>query len=393
MSRRHALLGAVAAAAVGAGIAALVDPGGPWVARSLLGGGVVAGELLELCPAERPPIPLSYAVLLVLVRDISVRDFALTIGVAELVALVLRAQPRAIVARVLLLAQRAGAAAAAYVCYGVIVGAHANPGGRWAVLLALAGAGLAELAVDELVRVTRAGHILVRWRDRSAELALVTSGMLMAVAYRGIDGRGAMGAWGPLLFSVLLLAAWYSFERLGGIRRTYRQTLRALSVVPELGGLVRPGHAERVADLSLALGSELGLDGRELEYLEAAALLHHLGHVCLDDPVVRGRPIEAAEVATATAAMLRETAYLAPASRFLTPEPSVVGGVGPAAMPVGAQILRVTSAFDELAEGDDARASAAIEALYSGPGYVYDTQVLAALERVVTRRARALADA
>ena len=35
--------------------------------------------------------------------------------------------------------------------------------------------------------------------------------------------------------------------------------------------------------------------------------------------------------------------------------------------------------------GDAAHATAGVEALYSGPGYLYDERVLAALERVVAR--------
>jgi len=50
---------------------------------------------------------------------------------------------------------------------------------------------------------------------------------------------------------------------------------------------------------------------------------------------------------------------------------------------LGGQILRVASAFDELSVGDAAFADAAVEALFSGPGYVYDARVLGALERVV----------
>ncbi|MGZ7027582.1 MAG: hypothetical protein ACXVJ4_18820, partial [Acidimicrobiia bacterium] len=57
-----AVLGAIAAAG-----AQLVDPGGSSAALAVLGAGVVAGELLVLRPAERAPLPLSYAVVLVLV--------------------------------------------------------------------------------------------------------------------------------------------------------------------------------------------------------------------------------------------------------------------------------------------------------------------------------------
>jgi response regulator RpfG family c-di-GMP phosphodiesterase len=213
--------------------------------------------------------------------------------------------------------------------------------------------------------------------------------MLMAVGYDGLGGRGGMGLWGPALFSVPLLAAWYSFSRLAAIRRTYTQTLSALSIVPEVGGLVREGHAERVADLSLAVGRELGLEPRELEFLEAAALLHHIGHVCLDDPEVLGRSVDAFEVARASADMLRQAEFLAPAAELLSPDPRPFGGAERSWTSISGQVLRVASAFDELSEGGQQRLLAgAVEALYSGPGYVYDPRVLAALERVLDRAPR-----
>ncbi len=46
-------------------------------------------------------------------------------------------------------------------------------------------------------------------------------------------------------------------------------------------------------------------------------------------------------------------------------------------------MLKVASAFDDMTGGEAVRSGAALEALYSGPGYVYDTRVLDALERVL----------
>jgi hypothetical protein len=48
-------------------------------------------------------------------------------------------------------------------------------------------------------------------------------------------------------------------------------------------------------------------------------------------------------------------------------------------------VLKVTSAFDELSLGRADCASAALEALYSAPEYVYDTRVLGALEVALDR--------
>ena len=233
--------------------------------------------------------------------------------------------------------------------------------------------------------MVRERHVSIPMHGRSADLALITSAMLMAISDRGIDGYGGMGLWGPAIFTIPLLAAWYSYEQLNVIRATYDQTIRALGAAPELGGMVREGHAERVASLAVATGNELGFSRHELESLETAALLHHLGQVCLDEPE-DGRAPDPAAVAQAGAAILRVTPLLAPAGDIIAAsrcrtatrsarDPSLMAG----------QVLKVTSAFDELSLGRADCASAALEALYSAPGYVYDARVLGALEVALDR--------
>ena len=361
-----ALLGVIAA-----GVAEIVDPSGSSTAVAILGAGVVGGELFLLRPAQRAALPLSYAVILVLLRAASPAEFLVTVFAAEMVAFLLRPE-RSVWDRVWVTAIRLGASVAALGVFHVVARAMNPVDGRWQILVALAAAGVAEILVDDLLHVVRARHFYLSTHGRSADLALITSGMLMSVGYKGIGGIAGIGLWGPVLFSIPLLAAWYSFERLASIRRTYQQTISALSVVPELAGLVREGHAERVADLAVSLGREMHLSPQDLEYLQAAALLHHLGHLCLEDPVVRGRAIEPTEVTDKGAEILRQTEYLRPAGDLLASDTASVGS----------QILRVASAFDELTAGDPTFNDAAIEALYSGPGYVYDPRVLDALERV-----------
>jgi hypothetical protein len=254
------------------------------------------------------------------------------------------------------------------------------------VLLALLAAAIAPLVVAEVARMIRERTLSFPLYGRTADLALVTSAMLMAVSDQGVDGKGSMGLWGPVVFTIPLLAAWYSYEHLDEIRRTYSQTIRSLGAAPELGGLVRSGHAERVASLTVAMAHELGFSRSEVEHLETAALLHHLGQVCIDEPE-NGRRPDAVEVARSGAEILRSTELLAPAGDIIAAEtlpfrddvrarPSVMSG----------QILKVASAYDELSEGDDASGEAALEALYSAPAYLYDTQVLNALELVLDRR-------
>jgi hypothetical protein len=359
------VLGVVAAA-----IAELTDPGGTSTDLAILGAAVLGGELFELQPARRAALPLSYAVVLVLLRAGTPAEFLVTVIAAETVAFLLRPE-RSPWDRVWVTARRMAAAISALAVYHAVEDAMRPGDDTWVVLIALAAAGLAEVLVDDLLHVVRARRFYLSTHGRSADLALITSGMLMSLGYDAVAGE-SLGLWGPLLFSIPLLAAWYSFERLASIRRTYEQTISALSVVPELAGIVRSGHATRVADLAVRLGRELRLPASELEYLRAAALLHHLGHLCLDDPDVRGREIEPSEVTDKGAEILRQTDYLRPAGDLLASDTASIGS----------QILRVASAFDELTAGDAAFNDAAIEALYSGPGYVYDARVLDALERV-----------
>ena len=331
----------------------------------------MAGELLVLRPAERAALPLSYAVMLVLLRAGSPAEFLVTVVAAEAVAYLLRPE-RSEWDRIWLTATRLAAAVAALGAFHAVVNVMHGTDSRWMVLTALFAAGVAEILVDDLLQVVRARHFYLSTRGRSADLALITSGMLMSIGYRGIGGLEGMGLWGPLLFSIPLLAAWYSFERLASIRRTYEQTISALSVVPELAGLVREGHATRVADLSVALGRELHLPVQDLEYLRAAALLHHLGHLCLDDPERPG-PRDRAERGDGQGRRDPARDRVPAAGRR---PPGVRHGLGRQPDPA------VASAFDELTAGDPTFNDAAIEALYSGPGYVYDPRVLDVLERV-----------
>jgi len=236
-----------------------------------------------------------------------------------------------------------------------------------------------------MVATVRGHHIGLSLHGRTADVALVTSAMLMAISDRGVRGIEGMGLWGPAVFTIPLLAAWYSYEHLEVIRRTYEQTIRALGAAPELGGMVLEGHAERVAELSVSMGDVLGLSGALLEPLETAALLHHLGQMCLDEPE-GGRSADTAAVAHAGAMILRGTPLLAPAGDVIAAESALSAGDTSDAAMLSGHILRVASAFDELSEGRADRAVLALETLHSGPTYSYDGRVLAALEVVLDQR-------
>ena len=355
--------------ALGAIVAAVVEsahPGSAATALVLLTTAVALGELVVMRPPHREPLPLAFAYMLVLVRAASPLEALIAIAAAELIVLPLRPGPWS--ERGMRSGQHLLSGLAALGVYHAAMSVHLqSPTPR--VLTALALAGIATILVHEAFSFARVRRIPP---IGGADLALIASGMLMAIGFRGVEAKNSVGLWSVVLFSIPLLAAWYSFERLSIISRTSEQTIEALSLVPEMAGLATPGHASRVAALSVAVGDEMGMRRRELDDLRAAALLHHLGHLCLDAEEVRERPVEPSEVADKGAEILRQT-DLAKAGDLLATDDIHLGG----------QILRVVSAYDDM-QARDLSTPAALDALYSGPGFVYDPRVLEALERVVS---------
>ena len=112
-------------------------------------------------------------------------------------------------------------------------------------------------------------------------------------------------------------------------------------------------------------------DGATLDDLRAAALLHHLGHLCLDAPEVREHADRAPRGGRQSAEILRQT-DLALAGDLLATD----------AVSVGGQILRLASAYDDLR--GHCGVDEALDALAAGPGFLYDRRVFDALERVVS---------
>jgi hypothetical protein len=234
------------------------------------------------------------------------------------------------------------------------------------VLGALAAGAAAQLLVDVSVSTLFRLGASFAARGRLAWLAIASSGMLMAIGYRGVNGAGRVGA----------------FERLDEATRSYRQTIEALAMAPELGGLVPSGHSERVATLATAVAEQLGLSATDVRDLEMAALLHHLGQVTLDVPVDK-RGADPGEVSAVTGAMLREIRPLVAAGEI------IAGDVDDPKRRLAVQALRLASEYDDLTVRDEVPKDLAVESLRSAPSYVYEERVVVALERVLRDRVNA----
>ncbi len=175
--------------------------------------------------------------------------------------------------------------------------------------------GVFDAAVAALVRAdrTRAPY-LPTLRDELRALlglgsAIGATGVLIALAAQ------VMAWWAIPVFCVPLLLTQFSFRRYAAIRETYTQTIRSLSKVTEVGFYTEKGHAQRVTDISVAVGRELGMSEDDLRDLEYAALMHDLGQMALAEPIPGGMtvmvdPSTQRQVAELGASVIRETGVL-----------------------------------------------------------------------------------
>ncbi|MEV0780048.1 HD-GYP domain-containing protein [Streptomyces sp. NPDC050433] len=215
--------------------------------------------------------------------------------------------------------------------------------------------------------------------------AVCATGAVMAL------GVAVAGLWALPVFCVPLLLTQLSFRRYAAVRATYGQTIASLARATEIAGYTRHGHARRVAELSRAVGRELGLSGAELTVLEHAALMHDIGQLSLVDPVPDGA------TALLPVTEQRRIALLGGAVVRRTGVPSAVAVVVERQadpyreQPLPARIVRAVNAYDDLAGAGAGRPGgatgplSALERLRLGTGHDYQPEVVESLARVLSR--------
>jgi hypothetical protein len=231
-----------------------------------------------------------------------------------------------------------------------------------------------------------------------------TAGLLAAASATGVLialSAHLMGWWALPVLVLPLVTTQFSFRRYAQIRSTYRQTIRALSKITEVGGYVQDGHSIRVSALAVATGRELGLAEGDLLDLEYAALMHDIGQLSLAEPIARGSTLtvpaaERARIAALGAEIIRSSGTLDnvaviverqadPYRRTRRPSDDT--------LPVASRIIKAASAYDDLVSvaPEDPRCRAdALERLRLGMAYEYDPGVVEALARVVSRGSSSL---
>jgi Co/Zn/Cd efflux system component len=146
----------------------------------VLGVALVAADLAELRPANRLALPLGFALVLVLLRAASATEFVVAVTAGSAAAVVLRTDKATAATRLLVFAEFLAAGLGAGVVFQLAMDAARRADPRAAVLGSLACAAFVEILVADLVSLAR-DHRLAPVRSRAADLALVSSGMLMAV--------------------------------------------------------------------------------------------------------------------------------------------------------------------------------------------------------------------
>lgn len=183
----------------------------------------------------------------------------------------------------------------------------------------------------------------------------------------------------------------------------YLQNLQALASALESDDPYRRGASRRTAELSVALGEELGLDAEDLVSLRMAAILHDVGMglatgsvgatdrplSTVDRGLVRAHPKVASDV-LAQVPSLEELAPMVRHHHERFDGDGYDAGLSGAAIPLGSRILAVTDSFVAMTSARPYRNALsltdAIEELDAGAGAQFDPLVVEAFIGLIAKR-------
>lgn len=183
------------------------------------------------------------------------------------------------------------------------------------------------------------------------------------------------------------------------LKRNYLTSIKAFIALIELRGSAEIGHARQVADLARRLAHGMSLDADTANDLPIAALLHDIGHIGLSDAVLR-RPVSRldrdeelrryrlhpvfGEQALLASDDMQGVRPLIRAHHERWDGLGFPDGLRGAAIPLGARILAVADAFEDLCSGRiDGKALSALDArraILAGRATQFDPTVVDAFE-------------
>ena len=336
-----------------AGILALLarfeGTGGLWVAALAM---LLAAGLLVVVQAPIGSVPLGYALLIAVAALTDIGTYFTVVGLALLATvpvLVVRYGQEDTTRRIARWILASCACGGAAVAMRIIV-----PESQVETLLLDATVvGTVFLGVDLLVRrwlpIPSAPPVRIR-ESWPVHLSLLCAAGLLTVAWH-------KGHWMALVALLPLVMTRFAFDRYAAAQQAYRQTIKALSIVPEVAGVTPLGHGERSAVYAVALARALGLSNDAIERVATAARLHHIGYVTLDDPGDAAHGANRALLSKLGGDILRETEFLADVGDL------VENVHAEEVTSREAAVVRIATAFDHLVLEDPARAFGAVQLL------------------------------
>ena len=220
------------------------------------------------------------------------------------------------------------------------------------------------------------------------------------------DGRDVVvaGPIGILPFAVPLYATRVGYKKVVEIRDMFTQTVRSLAGAVDAKDPFTAGHSERVQRIAKDLGEEMGCSEADLEALEWGGLLHDIGKIGIPDAillkqgaltkeermVMNAHPVKGEEI-------IRPVEKLKPELPIIRHHHEWFNGSGYPDRLVGhdiprlARILHVADSFEAMTAARPYRMTPlseeqALEELRKYSGIQFDPEVVAAFERLITRR-------
>lgn len=228
-------------------------------------------------------------------------------------------------------------------------------------------------------------RVAVGLREWPIALSMMASGALFGLA------RNRIPVWWWALGVTLIpyMMAHVAFLRAHETRRTYRQTIRALSRIPEVSSYSPQGHGDRTAAFSLAIGQELGMRPNKLEDLEFAAQMHDIGRITLNQASIVRMGFTDEDIARWGSEMIGEVPFLEEVAELVRRQHAPYRRPGQdrdGDLPLGAKIIKAASAYDHATTELGFLALEALEVLHRGAAYDYDPDVVSAIRTVLERR-------
>lgn len=255
---------------------------------------------------------------------------------------------------------------------------------------------------------------------RSVACLTATFAVLAVAIFAILNPAHYMTATGTVLMLALSLCIWAGFLGLNAIlvgtlsdqRAAYIRELRhahmgiieILSKYLQAADHYTKSHSQRVASLSEAIASEMGLKQAEIENIKVGALLHDIGKVEISTRLIQkaaslteteqaemaSHTVRGAELVRSLGSILEGAIPIIMHHHDHYAADAKPGGLHGDAIPIGARVIAVADAYDAIVTDRPYRRgrtpSEAIAIIREGAGAQFDPDVVRAFERVIRNR-------